>query len=247
MNKEERRALARRHADMTAKAYAKETAASIRGSVVREKIAPKTSGVRTVPEITVEDMTSEDALYGLGSPTVLNFASFVHPGGGFLNGAMAQEEALCHSSNLYDVLSSFTYRYEDNRTRTRSGLYADWGIYSPGIVFDTSRGRKTADVLTVAAPNARRYMESHPAGRDAVRKAMDGRIRFVLDFAYSMGAKELVLGAFGCGVFGNDPDEVAGSFIAHLSSGRYGFEKVVFAVPDGPNGNLAAFRRSIAR
>src|SRR5215831_3484861 len=37
-------------------------------------------------------------------PLALNFANGVHPGGGFLRGARAQEEVLCRSSALYQTL-----------------------------------------------------------------------------------------------------------------------------------------------
>ena len=37
-------------------------------------------------------------------PLALNFANGIHPGGGFLDGAKAQEEVLCRSSALYLTL-----------------------------------------------------------------------------------------------------------------------------------------------
>jgi len=49
-------------------------------------------------------------------PLALNFANGIHPGGGFLNGARAQEEALCRSSALYQTLVNDPM-YEEHRKR----------------------------------------------------------------------------------------------------------------------------------
>ncbi|WP_404656163.1 TIGR02452 family protein [Kitasatospora sp. GAS204A] len=58
------------------------------------------------------------------------------------------------------------------------------------------------------------------------------------------GVRELVLGAWGCGVFRNDPDVVAEAFEQALSCHGAAFGKVVFAIWDrSPESvNRAAFR-----
>ena len=80
--------------------------------------------------------------------SVLNFASYKNPGGMFLEGSRAQEEALCHASVLYEVLSEFerTY-YAQNRKMLNYGMYEDIGIYSRSLLFDKPRKRKV-DVMT---------------------------------------------------------------------------------------------------
>ena len=62
---------------------------------------------------------------------------------------------------------------------------------------------------------------------------MRRRARAVLYAAHAMGCRDLVLGAWGCGVFANDAKAVATLFTTLLSSTewRYRFESVVFAIP----------------
>ena len=72
-------------------------------------------------------------------PLALNFANGVHPGGGFLSGAKAQEEVLCRSSALYRTIID-DQMYIEHRQRSRSDS-TDWAIYSPDVpVFRTDNG-----------------------------------------------------------------------------------------------------------
>ena len=64
-------------------------------------------------------------------PLALNFANGVHPGGGFLDGARAQEEGLCRSSALYLTLVDDPM-YECHARRPRPDS-TDWAIYSPDV------------------------------------------------------------------------------------------------------------------
>ncbi len=75
-----------------------------------------------------------------------------------------------------------------------------------------------------------------------VEQVMEHRIRCVFALAASNACRGLILGAWGCGVFRNDPDMIARLFAAALSgksSWRSCFERIVFAVfdpmPDAPN------------
>lgn len=82
----------------------------------------------------LKDQDSVSCLFGLidrSKTAILNYASYKHPGGYFLGGSSAQEEALCHESNLYPILLAFddTY-YAWNRQRLNRALYLDRAIYS---------------------------------------------------------------------------------------------------------------------
>ena len=165
-----------------------------------------------------------------GKVAVLNFASYNYPGGGYIKGASAQEECLCQESNLYSVLKAFDDSYyAPHRKYNNGGLYSNEALYTPDILF---KGMKSVDVITCAAPNATRALECVDLTK--VEETMRERIKFVLEIAYKQGVKTLILGAYGCGVFGNDPKFVAETF-KNLLETRYSniFERVIFAVING--------------
>lgn len=194
------------------------------------------------------DMDTVSALsaYAEGRTAVLNFASYRHPGGGFMTGAMAQEEALCHESFLYDVLEPFDGTvYEYNRNHVNDCLYANRGLYSPDVVFMHGDKTVTADVISVAAPN-RRTALNHGITERQNSDVLKSRIRFVLDIAGNNEIDTLILGAYGCGAFGQDPREVAGIFGQLLTDGCAWFRNAVFAIPD-TNANYDIFRRTLTR
>jgi uncharacterized protein (TIGR02452 family) len=184
---------------------------------------------------------------------VLNFASARNPGGGFLNGAQAQEEALCRSSALYACLRGVPSFYEHHREH-RDPLYTHRVIHSPGVpVFREDDGRLLdapyrVAFLTAAAPNAGVLRSRAPERAAEVPRALAARAGRVLEVAALHGHRRLVLGAWGCGVFRNDPAEVAAAFRGHLTGGgrfAHRFEQVVFAVLDRTPG--AGVRGAFAR
>jgi uncharacterized protein (TIGR02452 family) len=190
---------------------------------------------------------------GCGDVVALNFASAKNPGGGFLGGARAQEEALARCSGLYPCLLAAPGYYEAHR-RLGSPLYSHRMIYSPRVTFFRDEEHALLDepfavsVITSAAPNAGAALARDPEARPAITEALTERARRVLAVAEAHGHHCLVLGAWGCGVFRNDPREVAGAFGDWLESDRFrgSFGRVVFAVftarrSDEPN--LRAFER----
>ncbi|MFO8148967.1 MAG: TIGR02452 family protein, partial [Trueperaceae bacterium] len=180
-------------------------------------------------------------------PLALNFANGVHPGGGFLDGARAQEEVLCRSSALVETLVGDPM-YAEHARRPRPDS-SDWAIYSPGVpVFRTDDGATLPrpwplDFVTCAAPYA-------PAvGQPESGDLLERRIRRVLAIARAYGHAALVLGAWGCGAFHNDPVRTAQDFRAALEGEFAGaFAEVVFAVVDWSQErrNLGPFRDAFA-
>lgn len=170
----------------------------------------------------------------------LNFASARHPGGGFLAGSQAQEESLARASALYPCLRQFRAMYDAN-TRLPSCLYTDHVIYSPDVpVFRDDEDALLerpypVSFLTAPAVNAGALRRNEPDKVGQIERVMLARMEKVLSLAVVHGHDVLVLGAWGCGVFANDPERVAGWFHRHLAGGgtfRQAFRKVVFAVLD---------------
>jgi uncharacterized protein (TIGR02452 family) len=171
---------------------------------------------------------------------VLNFASARNPGGGFLAGAQAQEESLARSSGLYHSLLQCPSYYHYHRVH-RSGLYSDRMIYSPHCpVFRRDDGALLeqaywVDFITAPAPNAGAVQQNGPSLVPQIEGVLRERASKLLGLAAHHGCEALVLGAWGCGVFRNDPATVAGIFREHLApNGLYWgrFRKVAFAVWD---------------
>ncbi|MFI0453755.1 TIGR02452 family protein [Actinomadura sp. 6N118] len=215
---------------------------------------PESPGLETRIEVTGETtLAAARRLSGLGSvPLALNFASAKNPGGGFLNGAHAQEEGLARSSALYASLRAAREFYDFHRSQGDL-LYSDHMIYSPAVpVFRDDAGRlldEPYDVafLTSPAPNRGAIRDERQAAR--IPEVLRLRARKVLAVALRHGHRRLVLGAWGCGVFRNDPAEVAQAFAEPLRAGggefAGRFEHVVFAVWDTAKGapRQAAFDR----
>lgn len=190
-------------------------------------------------------------LIGLGyaDPLCLNFASAKNPGGGFLGGAEAQEENLAKSSGLYPCIVQKSEMYEANRAH-KSCIYLDDMIYSPKVpVFrDDDYGLLdepyVASMVTAPAVNRGAIARNEPQRLGELEAAMLARIEMVLALAVHHGHTALVLGAWGCGVFGNQPSDMARWFAEHLLRNpkyRNAFQHVTFAVLDRKGAAVAAF------
>jgi uncharacterized protein (TIGR02452 family) len=166
----------------------------------------------------------------------LNFASAKNPGGGFFNGAEAQEESLARNSALY-----FSQLKEDTfyiiHRGMKSCVYTDAMIYSPGTpIIKNDAGELLPEPIycnfvTSAAVNAGVVKRVEPELVDEIEKIMDRRIEKLLALALHKGNEVLILGAWGCGVFRNDPQMIADLFMKHLN-GNYknAFRKIYFAL-----------------
>ncbi len=207
----------------------------------------------TVFEVTGETTIGAARRLAAERPLALNFASAKNPGGGFLGGAIAQEECLARSSGLYACIAS-SRMYAHHRA-LGDPMYTSWVVYSPDVpVFREDEGALLeepylASFLTCPAVNAGVVRERRAEAEAAIARAMDERVNRVLAVAAHARHTTLVLGAWGCGVFRNDADTVARLFEEALRGDHRGvFARVVFAILDrSPDGRfIGPFRRRFA-
>jgi uncharacterized protein (TIGR02452 family) len=216
--------------------------------------------VKSIIEVTSEStLQALIRLQGEDAPGLacLNFASAKNAGGGFLGGSQAQEESLARSSALYPSLTSVPQYYETNRA-CRSSLYTDWMIWSPEVPFFRDDEGALLDlpvlasVITAPAPNAGAVTKNRPDELPLVKPTLQLRAERVLQLAASRGVQTFVLGAWGCGVFRNDPRMVAGVFANLLREGSSFanvFPRLVFAIYDTTSTGdvLAAFKTTLSQ
>ncbi len=189
------------------------------------------------------EVTDEDAVSGIlrlteshSNVMCLNFASAKNPGGGFINGAVAQEEALAISSNLYETQYN-TNGFYDLHRNIKSCIYTDTMIYSPEVVFFRNHSGALLEspvkcnIITAAAVNTGVVKQREPEQYLKVSQIMEQRIEKLLSLALHHNNEVLILGAWGCGVFQNDPVMIAELFRKQIN-GRFRnqFRKISFAV-----------------
>ena len=170
---------------------------------------------------------------------VLNFASAKHPGGGFLRGALAQEESIARVSTLYPSLVKYPEFYNHNLS-LKTSLYSDYIIYSEGVsIFKDDYGDYlkepyNIDVITSPAPNAGAVRSNEKHNISKIYPTMENRIRKIIQVAVLNNIDCLVLGAFGCGVFANNLNDVAEIFRKVLIEEDYQryFKVIEFAIYD---------------
>ena len=195
---------------------------------------------------------------------VLNFASSTNPGGGVTKGSTAQEECLCRCSNLYLTLyqEKCIREYYNINKKHMSNLGSDAIIYSRNVyVFKDKdynmlpvEDRFYVDVLTCAAPNLRenpRNQYNTDASEEKLTLTDEElynihvkRARNILNVAVKNEDDYLILGAFGCGAFRNNPEIVAKAYKDVLQDYMYCFKVIDFAIIDGKySNNYEIFKR----
>ena len=231
----------------------------------------KSNGYDT--NIKVVQATSVGAIFDVEDKDnicVLNFASYKNPGGMYIDGSVAQEECLCRTSTLYFSLNTkemWDGFYGPHR-RMRNPIHNDDIIYTPDVVVfktDTDKpvGREEeewfkVDVISCAAPNLRNMpSNSYNSGDgdlparptdDELYQIQFRRFKRILEVAAAMKEEVLILGAFGCGAFENNPSVVAKAAKDAVELYKKNFEIIEFAVfctPDRKE-NYEAFRKAFA-
>lgn len=190
----------------------------------------------------------EAAAQYIGKRTaVLNFASATNPGGGVEKGASAQEECLCRVSTLYPCLADQKMRASFYTPHRKNGnaLHNDDIIYTPNVLVIKDDDHNllsepfSVDIISCAAPNLREQPSNQYNTGDTVKVQISGdelltlhekRASKIFSSAIANGVEILILGAFGCGAFQNDPHIVAQAYKNVLPDFAHYFHTIEFAI-----------------
>ncbi len=187
-----------------------------------------------------------------GKVCALNMASHKRPGGGVENGARAQEECLFRCSNLSVVVSKDFYPLN-----TLECLYTEKAVFFKDKDYRLIDPIES-DVITIAALRLVGVVGSNGSlsyepsdSRINYEKVTKDKIRLMLSIPYSFGSEYLILGAWGCGVFKNDPEKMAQYFKDILIGEGYAnlYKKIIFAVINDHNSvanNYEIFNRILS-
>lgn len=173
----------------------------------------------------------------------MNFASPIEPGGGFLQGIDAQEEAICRNSFLYPELCKYKKEYYIKNIQDNNNYF-----YSPSVIYahnvkvirDEHENNFFADVrfvdfASVAAPNVAEMKRQHlQLDEKRIEEDILKKVIYTLRIFKQNAIRYLILGAFGCGVFGNDPQMVAKVFKEVLQRDEFkdSFLEIYFDILD---------------
>lgn len=198
----------------------------------------KETGITITKERTFEAVRRLRKIYPDAKIAAMNFANAFHPGGGVAHGASAQEECLCRCSTLFpcintkETLNTYYRHHHD----LNSNLATDSLIYTPDVTVcktDTDLPQRMekenwyqTDILTIAAPN---LIQSALPLQDLYDLQFK-RITHMLTVAAHENVDVLVLGAFGCGAFRNDPHVVANAFRDAIRAFPKVFQEITFAI-----------------
>lgn len=180
-----------------------------------------------------------------GKTCVLNFASAKNPGGGFQNGAKAQEEQLCYCSTLFASIGSEKafemYKYNREHYNT---LYSDYMLYSPDVMIIRDSEYRLLEnpknVSIITAPAVNRNIADSKHSHKEIFECMLNRAEKILSITAENGNSNIVLGAWGCGVFRNSVEDIAEIFRILLFEKNYIslFDNVIFASFNDKNADI---------
>lgn len=203
--------------------------------------------------ILVKNESTIDAIHRIGDNSlgVLNFASAKHPGGGFVVGAMAQEECLAYCSDLYIRQCEFGGKFYEKHNQQNNPLYTHTMFIDNATFFRDSNFHliekpTQCKVLTSAAVNAGVALQ-RGKNRPECNNIMKTRMKKILNVFIENNCANVVLGAFGCGVFGNSAEDVARIWkeLLYTEGFIWYFDTICFSVLDTRSSNNFEIFRNI--
>lgn len=171
---------------------------------------------------------------GQGKITALNFANAMYAGGAYVLGGNAQEESLCRATLLYYTIRTQKEYYNKNRLHVTPD-YTDTMIYSENVpVIRNENGtllEKSVLCNFITCPAVNRTFAKFMFSQKKINQIMKTRIEKIVMLAVEKNTDILILGAFGCGMFGNKRETVLPMFEEAINRYIPDSIKVIFAIP----------------
>jgi uncharacterized protein (TIGR02452 family) len=157
--------------------------------------------------------------------------------------SLAQEEDLCRHTALYTVIKDHKSYF--NSLKQEWNFFTDALLYSPDVPFVFSQNLEPlpyyfkCSVITSAAVKASALRGQYNL-RQQVNFVMLNRIRKIIQCAIQNQTNVLILGAFGCGAYGNESSDVVSYFnqILNVEGYRYFFDEIVFPMSSTNHSSL---------
>jgi uncharacterized protein (TIGR02452 family) len=175
------------------------------------------------------------ALENKSKVAILNFASGLKPGGGFLKGSGAQEETICRASGFFPIIF-----YQDelfNYHHQVENYFSDALLFAPEVPFIFKSEIERADpfficsIISSAAVCYKKLDQNNETKKKA-KEIMKERIRKIIYLAIEQDIEILALGAFGCGNYLNDAQDITTNFKELLIAENLNdyFEQIIFPI-----------------
>lgn len=195
--------------------------------------------IEIINETTISACRRAVKTLGISETATLVFASARNMCGGFLKGAKGQEESCAYSTTLYQSVSSEACKpYYEYHNANPHPMYTDRIIYTPNIVilrnddYEILDEPCKANFIVCPAANFGSVQKFYPDDVPNVPSVMLDRIRKIIQVAIIKHNRCIILGAFGCGVFRNDPHVISQCFAKVLNEEGYSgyFDRIIFAI-----------------
>lgn len=188
----------------------------------------------SLPIISFEEAYTLDSLLSHPNSCALVFCSAKNPGGGVERGSVAQEESIALKSTWFNQVKDVKGFYLE---KGASALNSDNLLYcEKSFILNSADGLKIepypVSFIGACAPNLSGMLKQGFKPRSAeIYTALSSRIELVLKLAEKKKHKHLILGAWGCGVFGLEPALVVKCFQEKIAQCHFS-SSIVFAIPD---------------
>lgn len=164
----------------------------------------------------------------------LNFANALVPGGAYLIGGTAQEESLCRASMLYYAIKDVKEFYSAN-FRHITADYTDGIIWTENVpVIRNDSGEQLEEPVMcdfITCPAVNRYESALLIPKAKANEIMERRIERIVSLAEQRKPGLIILGAFGCGAFGNKREDILPMFERAINKFTSDDTDIIFAIP----------------